>query len=168
MPLSDEAVKEARELMLATQNLLKPSSGDPIVGPSKDTVMGVYYLTVDENEAAETDKLPAFSNMEEAEYAYDMGIIKLRQPIRVLYTSKFDELSIDDLEVSDRVLEALKAFGIVSVGQLMDHYTHGERKMIADIPAFGAAAMDETREALRLLGLLGLSLIHISEPTRPY
>ncbi len=155
VPLSDEAVKEARELMLATQNLLKPSSGDPIVGPSKDMVMGVYYLTVDEDEAAETEKLPAFASMEEAEYAYDMGIIKLRQPIRVLYKSKFDEMAVDDLEVSDRVLEALKAFGIVTVGQLMDHYTHGERKMIADIPAYGAAAMDETREALRLLGLLG-------------
>ena len=48
VPLSDEAVREARELMLATQNLLKPSSGDPIVGPSKDMVMGVYYLTVEE------------------------------------------------------------------------------------------------------------------------
>ncbi|HRW45871.1 MAG: DNA-directed RNA polymerase subunit beta' [Caldilinea sp.] len=155
VPLSDEAVKEARELMLATQNLLKPSSGDPIVGPSKDMVMGVYYLTVDENEEAETGKLPAFASMEEAEYAYDMGIIKLRQPIRILFKSKFDEMSVDDLEVSDRVLDALKAFGIVTVGQLMDHYTHGERKMIGDIPAYGAAAMDETREALRRHGLLG-------------
>ena len=46
VPLSENAVKEARELMLASKNLLKPSSGDPIVGPSKDMVMGVYYLTV--------------------------------------------------------------------------------------------------------------------------
>ena len=36
---------EARELMLSTRNLLKPGSGEPIVGPSKDMVMGVYYLT---------------------------------------------------------------------------------------------------------------------------
>ncbi|MFZ1770409.1 MAG: DNA-directed RNA polymerase subunit beta' [Caldilinea sp.] len=155
VPLSDEAVKEARELMLATQNLLKPSSGDPIVGPSKDMVMGVYYLTVDEDEAAETKSLHAFSSMEEAEYAYDMGIIKLRQPIRVLFKSKFDAMPVATFEVSDRVLDALKAHGLHSVGQVMDAYAHGERKMIADIPAFGAAAMDETREALRKLGLLG-------------
>ena len=155
VPLSDEAVKEARDLMLATQNLLKPSSGDPIVGPSKDMVMGVYYLTVDENEEADTATLPAFASMEEAEYAYDMGIIKLRQPIRALFNSEFDKMSIDGIEVSDRVLEALKAFGIMTVGQLMDRYAHGERKMIGDIPAFGVAAMDETREALRRLGLLG-------------
>ena len=51
VPLSEQAVKEARELMLASKNLLKPSSGDPIVGPSKDMVMGVYYLTVMEPSA---------------------------------------------------------------------------------------------------------------------
>jgi DNA-directed RNA polymerase subunit beta' len=155
VPLSDEAVKEARELMLATQNLLKPSSGDPIVGPSKDMVMGVYYLTVDEDEQAVTDKLPAFSSTEEAEYAYDMGVIKLRQPIRVLFTSKFDAMPVDVLEVSTRVTEALKAHGLHTVGQVMDAYAHGEHKMVADIAAFGVAAMDETREALRKLGLLG-------------
>jgi DNA-directed RNA polymerase subunit beta' len=155
VPLSDEAVKEARELMLATQNLLKPSSGDPIVGPSKDMVMGVYYLTVDEDEQAATDKLPAFSSMEEAEYAYDMGVIKLRQPIRVIFKSKFDAMSVGALEVSDRVTEALKTHGLHTVGQVMDVYSHGERKMVADIAAFGVAAMDETREALRRLGLLG-------------
>ena len=46
VPLSDEAVHEARELMLSSVNLLKPSSGEPIVGPSKDMVLGCYYLTV--------------------------------------------------------------------------------------------------------------------------
>ena len=47
VPLSEEAVKEARELMLSTRNLLKPSDGAPIVGPSKDMVLGNYYLTMD-------------------------------------------------------------------------------------------------------------------------
>ena len=46
VPLSDEAVHEARELMLSSSNLLKPSSGEPIVGPSKDMVLGCYYMTV--------------------------------------------------------------------------------------------------------------------------
>ncbi len=157
VPLSQEAVREARELMLSTQNLLKPSSGDPIVGPSKDMVMGVYYMTVDEDEGADTEKLPAFSSMDEAEYAYDMNIIKLRQPIRVLFTNRFDTVSVDDLDVSERVLEALKAHGLETVGQIMDMRAQGERKMVAEIPAFGNAAMDETREALRKLGLLGAS-----------
>lgn len=47
VPLSDKAVQEARELMLSTKNLLKPADGSPIVGPSKDMVLGNYYLTMD-------------------------------------------------------------------------------------------------------------------------
>jgi DNA-directed RNA polymerase subunit beta' len=47
VPLSDKAVQEARELMLSTRNLLKPADGAPIVGPSKDMVLGIYYLTMD-------------------------------------------------------------------------------------------------------------------------
>jgi DNA-directed RNA polymerase subunit beta' len=49
VPLSQKAVKEARELMLSTRNLLKPADGQPIVGPSKDMVLGIYYLTMDPN-----------------------------------------------------------------------------------------------------------------------
>ncbi|NDJ63194.1 MAG: DNA-directed RNA polymerase subunit beta' [Chloroflexi bacterium] len=47
VPLSEKAVQEARELMLSTRNLLKPADGMPIVGPSKDMVLGNYYLTMD-------------------------------------------------------------------------------------------------------------------------
>lgn len=47
VPLSDKAVKEARELMLSTKNLLKPADGQPVVGPAKDMVLGNYYLTMD-------------------------------------------------------------------------------------------------------------------------
>ncbi len=47
IPLSDQAVKEARDLMLSTKNLLQPSDGMPVVGPSKDMVLGNYYLTMD-------------------------------------------------------------------------------------------------------------------------
>src|SRR6266849_3375479 len=47
VPLSNKAVHEARTLMLSTKNLLKPADGQPIVGPSKDMVLGNYYLTMD-------------------------------------------------------------------------------------------------------------------------
>ncbi len=47
VPLSDKAVQEARELMLSTRNLLKPADGSPIVGPSKDMVLVIYYQTMD-------------------------------------------------------------------------------------------------------------------------
>ncbi|NLX10157.1 MAG: DNA-directed RNA polymerase subunit beta' [Chloroflexi bacterium] len=47
VPLSEKAVQEARELMLSTRNLLKPADGSPVVAPSKDMVLGNYYLTMD-------------------------------------------------------------------------------------------------------------------------
>jgi len=48
VPLSNKAVTEARELMLASKNLLKPASGEPIISPGKDMVLGVFYLTHDD------------------------------------------------------------------------------------------------------------------------
>ncbi len=191
VPLSEQAVREARELMLSSQNLLKPSSGDPIVGPSKDMVMGVYYLTVVDERIRKQrslkrangangnsggpeqgdESLPTFATMDEAEYAYDMGVIRLREPIRVWFTSRYDAVALDELAVgsermaaygeeaglSERVLDALTDHGVRSVGDLMDLYAHGESDMIKDVAGFGPAAMDETREALRLMGLLGAS-----------
>src|SRR6185436_4469924 len=47
VPLSQKSVEEARTLMLSTKNLLKPADGQPIVGPAKDMVLGIYYLTMD-------------------------------------------------------------------------------------------------------------------------
>lgn len=156
VPLSAPAVKEARELMLATQNLLKPSSGDPIVGPSKDMVMGVYYLTAEEP-LKEGAKVPIFANMEEAEYAYDMQRLKLRQPILVRFTSRFDDLPLTEMALGAEVLDALHGHGIQTVGKLMDLYCHGESRMMSEIANFDQVAVDETREGLRQLGLLGAS-----------
>src|SRR6185437_7628181 len=51
VPLSREAVAEARQIMLATKNLLSPSSGDPMVAPTLDMVLGCYYLTLDKPNA---------------------------------------------------------------------------------------------------------------------
>jgi DNA-directed RNA polymerase subunit beta' len=58
VPLSRKAVEEARKLMLASRNLLKPADGQPIVGPSKDMCMGIYYMTMDmETDEGRTESL---------------------------------------------------------------------------------------------------------------
>ncbi len=155
VPLSQSAVDEARQLMLSSQNLLKPSSGEPIVGPSKDMVMGVYYLTTEENADAADKALPLFSSMDEAEYIYSLGHIQLRDSIRVRFTTRFDVQPIESMEVSERVMDALKEHGIATVGELMDIYAQGERHMVQEIAAFGLAAMGEVRDGLRRLRLLG-------------
>src|SRR3990167_4208989 len=81
LPLSDAAQKEARELMSATNNLLKPADGTPVLNIAQDIVLGCYYLTYPKPDAQTEKKL--FSSVPEAIQAYEKGVIKLQTPIRV-------------------------------------------------------------------------------------
>ena len=69
VPLSRKAVDEARRLMISTENLLKPSDGEPVVAPSKDMVLGVYYVTMTEPGKLKGDGR-SFSSIDEVEMAY--------------------------------------------------------------------------------------------------
>jgi DNA-directed RNA polymerase subunit beta' len=82
LPLSEDAQREARELMSATNNLLKPADGAPVLNIGQDVVLGNYYLTYDKPDA-QTDDVKAYSSVYEAEMAYDEHIIQLQTPIRV-------------------------------------------------------------------------------------
>ncbi len=82
LPLSDAAQLEAKELMSASKNLLKPADGSPVLAIYQDVVLGAYYLTYDKP-GTDTDNPKAFSSVYEAEMAYDQGIIALQTPIRV-------------------------------------------------------------------------------------
>jgi DNA-directed RNA polymerase subunit beta' len=82
LPLSDEAQKEARELMAATQNLLKPADGSPILNIAQDIVLGCYYLTYPKPDA-QVKVIKAYSSVAEAIYAYDKGVLRLQTPIRI-------------------------------------------------------------------------------------
>ncbi|MBH2007161.1 DNA-directed RNA polymerase subunit beta' [Candidatus Saccharibacteria bacterium] len=82
LPLSDDAQREARELMSATNNLLKPADGSPVLAIAQDVVLGNYYLTY-EKPSAQTKERKAFSSVYEAEMAYDSKKIQLQTPIRV-------------------------------------------------------------------------------------
>lgn len=82
LPLSKEAQREARELMSATNNLLKPADGAPVLNIGQDVVLGNYYLTY-EKPSAQTDVVKPYSSVYEAEMAYDQGALQLQTPIRV-------------------------------------------------------------------------------------
>ena len=79
VPLSLEAQLEARILMLSTNNILSPSNGKPIIVPSQDIVLGIYYLS----QAEENDKKPKgiFSSIEEIEQALENKSISLHSKI---------------------------------------------------------------------------------------
>ncbi len=76
LPLSERAQKEARELMLATTNLLKPSAGEPIITPSQDMVLGVYYLT--RGFKGKKGEGMVFADVNEAINAYRQGFVDLQ------------------------------------------------------------------------------------------
>jgi len=79
IPLSKAAVREAKEIMLSTHNMLLPSCGEPIVSPTLDIVLGCYYLTTIRPGAKGEGAL--FSSLEEAKLAYELGTIDLRAEI---------------------------------------------------------------------------------------
>jgi DNA-directed RNA polymerase subunit beta' len=83
VPLSREAVAEARQIMLSTKNLLSPGSGEPIIAPTLDMVLGCYYLTIKKPVPAGKKLDNTFGSAQEARYAYDLGIIKLQESIKV-------------------------------------------------------------------------------------
>ena len=89
VPLSQEAVREAKDMMLATRNLLKPADGQPIVGPSKDMVLGVYYITLIRDGMPGEGRV--FSNMDEVEMAYELGYVDIHAKIKVYTDTYYDD-----------------------------------------------------------------------------
>ncbi len=84
VPLSESAKHEARTLMLSASNLLKPASGEPIVEPTKDMVLGCFYLTMDHPGERGDGKF--FASAEEVALAYDLGVVELHAKIKYQYT----------------------------------------------------------------------------------
>ena len=100
LPLSDAAQREARDLMSATNNLLKPADGAPVLNIGQDVVLGSYYLTY-EKPSAQTKEVKAFSSVYEAEMAYDNNKIKLQSPIRVFFRGELRETTLGRVFFND-------------------------------------------------------------------
>ncbi|HEY9086982.1 MAG TPA: DNA-directed RNA polymerase subunit beta', partial [Anaerolineaceae bacterium] len=111
VPLSKKAVWEARQLMLSSRNLLKPADGEPIISPSKDMVLGVYYLTVKDNQAHEGDGR-VFSDLDEVELAYSLGQVDIHANIRVMANTWYSE-------DNERLLEPRRAMLETTVGRVI-------------------------------------------------
>jgi len=153
VPLLEEAQAEAKNLMAANKNLLKPQNGDPIVHPRMDMVLGSYWMT--KNVDGEKGEGKYFSNPNTAITAYEYGVVSLRAKIKVLATDtpkyrKFDgglfdttvgkllfnsilpnDFSYVHDEMSQKRLSSL-------VDELIMHYGVDETPAILDkIKAFG-------------------------------
>ena len=104
LPLSAEAQGEAKDLMLAAKNLLKPSDGRPVTVPTQDMVLGAYYLTLEKD--GEKGEGKAFRDANEAIMAYHEGFISLHSKIKVKITR----------DIGDRVIEKIIS---TTVGRLI-------------------------------------------------
>lgn len=127
VPLSIEAQAEARMLMLASNNILSPATGKPIITPSQDMVLGCYYLTV------ENPKLPDYSdryyaNLQDVVIAYEQGHLPLHAFVWVRYDGEVDdgdtsEPQITTYEDGSRLLEyPLRRVKEDANGQLISQY----------------------------------------------
>jgi DNA-directed RNA polymerase subunit beta' len=82
VPLSIEAQTEARMLMMSTNNILIPATGKPVITPTQDMVLGIYYLTID-NPKHEADERKYFFSFEDALAAHEAGVISIHSKIIV-------------------------------------------------------------------------------------
>ncbi len=95
LPLSEEAQDEARNLMLAAKNLLKPSDGRPVAVPTQDMILGSYYLTLSKD--GEMGEGKVFRDFNEALMAYQDGVISIHAKIKVRVTKEIGEEKIQSL-----------------------------------------------------------------------
>ncbi len=93
LPLSDEAQREARELMSATNNLLKPADGSPVLNVAQDIILGCYYLTYPKP-AAQTDKVRSYSSVAEAVQGFEHDAIMLQSPIKIHVKGEMRETTL--------------------------------------------------------------------------
>lgn len=129
LPLSKLAQAEARDLMSATANLLKPADGSPVLSIGQDVVLGNYYLTYDKP-SAQTDTVKAYSSVYEAEMAYDNGVIQLQTPIRVYAKGEirnttlgrvfFNEILPEDFPYDDNIQSKKQLKKVLA--QIFDQY----------------------------------------------
>lgn len=139
LPLSRQAQAEARDLMSATANLLKPADGAPVLSIAQDVVLGNYYLTYDKP-GAKTDNVKAYSSVYEAEMAYDNGVIQLQSPIRVSAKGEvrdttlgrvfFNEILPEDFPYDDNVQTKKQLKKVLN--QIFDRYGAEETAKTAD------------------------------------
>ncbi|MEX1013760.1 MAG: DNA-directed RNA polymerase subunit beta' [Candidatus Paceibacterota bacterium] len=108
LPLTREAQFECRTLMDAGKNLLKPASGEPMVSPTQDIVLGIYYLT-EMREDTDKENVKAFSSFSEIEHAHEIGLVKLGQKIKTKVDDEIIEITYGRL-IFNRILPSKYKF----------------------------------------------------------
>ena len=110
VPLTFEAQLESRALMMSTNNILSPASGEPIIVPNQDVVLGLYFMTREKVNV--TGEGMAFSDLDEVHRAYHAGSVDLHAKIRVRITEE-EEAGVDATVVVDTTVGRALLYEIV-------------------------------------------------------
>lgn len=121
LPLSREAQKEAREIMLSSKNLLKPATGESIVVPTQDSVLGVYYLSIIKDGLKGEGKI--FSDERDAVLAYQFNEIDLQAKIKVRIRKNSIPRIEESAESGGRILGISSSLTETSVGRVLLNQT---------------------------------------------
>ncbi|MCX8023169.1 MAG: DNA-directed RNA polymerase subunit beta' [Syntrophorhabdaceae bacterium] len=106
VPLSIEAQAEARILMMSTNNILSPANGRPIIVPTQDIILGLYYLTIDRKRVKGEGKI--FSDPEEVHIAYDSKQVDLHARIKVRFDGRLVDTTVGRVILMQVVEDALE------------------------------------------------------------
>ena len=133
LPLTVEAQMEARVLMMSTNNILSPASGEPIIIPSQDIVLGLYYMSRERLLAKGEGKI--FSSTDEARIAYDYDEVSLQAKVKVRIAGKLVETTVGRVLIGELLPENIpfeavnKVMTKKTLAQLIDYtYRHAGTK----------------------------------------
>ena len=124
VPLSVEAQVETRVLMMSSNNVLSPANGKPIIGPTQDIVLGLYYMTRERPFSMGEGRV--FSGIEEVVLAYESGVVALQAKIKCRIEGKLRETTVGRVILYDAFPEkfgfesADKVFNKKELGRLID------------------------------------------------
>ncbi|HPC05273.1 MAG TPA: DNA-directed RNA polymerase subunit beta', partial [Anaerolineaceae bacterium] len=150
VPLSEKAVWEVRNLMLASRNLLKPADGEPIISPSKDMVLGVYYLTFADSKKHAGDGR-VFSDINDVEMAYQLGQVEIHSNIRLSVKTWYDDKNhrlqepirrLIDTTVGRAIFNRILPEQMIFMNQVLDK--GGVKDLIAEV--YEICGSEETTE----------------------
>ncbi len=123
LPLSDEAQREAKEIMLSSLNLLRPATGLPVMGPFRDIALGCYFLTQIKDEGAKQKDIKNekfYSSASEAITAYEYGFLSLNEKIKVP-NPKVEKTELIETSVGRLILNSSLPHGYPYINKLIDN-----------------------------------------------
>jgi DNA-directed RNA polymerase subunit beta' len=148
LPLSEAAVREARELMLSSHNLLRPANGEPEVGPSKDMVLGCYYLTMEQG-TVKGDGM-VFASADEVELAYSLHVVDIHARIKYV-NHKDGNGELIDTTVGRVLFNAALPDTVPFVNRVLDK--NGLKEVVAD--CYDRLGVDDTGEVVDAIKDIG-------------